>query len=61
LNAFPLAAGKAARQNIENARARRNGEDQSGRKEQQEMMWIRHLLILRTFAKEWQGSELILR
>jgi hypothetical protein len=25
------------------------------------MMWIRHLLILRTFAKEWQGSELILR
>src|SRR6266704_4310779 len=61
LNAFPLAAGKAARQNIEDTWPWRNGEDQRGRKEQQEMMWIRHLLILQTFAKEWQGSELVLR
>src|SRR6266487_1575627 len=61
LNAFALAAGKAARQDIEDAGPRRNGEDQSGGEEQQEAMWIQHLLILPTFAKEWQGRELILR
>ena len=61
LNAFALAAGKAARQNIEDTWPWRNREDQSGREEQQEVMWVRHLLILPTFAKEWQGSELVLR
>src|SRR5216684_6523365 len=51
LNAFALAAGKAARQDIEDTWPWRNREDQSSRKEQQEVMWVRHLFILPTFVE----------
>jgi hypothetical protein len=57
MDAYAFSSRKATRQNIENARARGNGEKNGGRKEKQKSMRIKHSKILRAPNMSCKSAE----